>query len=62
MGEGGTIGALAAVANAVADALAPLGIEITEVPVSPERLFRLVQQAKVDDRPAADGKMNQGAI
>jgi carbon-monoxide dehydrogenase large subunit len=45
MGEGGTIGAVAAVANAVADALAPLGIEITEVPVTPERLFRLVQQA-----------------
>jgi carbon-monoxide dehydrogenase large subunit len=62
MGEGGTIGALAAVANAVADALAPLGIEIMEVPVSPERLFQLVQQAKVDDRPAADGKINQGAI
>jgi carbon-monoxide dehydrogenase large subunit len=62
MGEGGTIGALAAVANAVADALAPLGIEIMEVPVSPERLFRLVQQAKLDDGPAADGKMNQGAI
>jgi carbon-monoxide dehydrogenase large subunit len=50
------------VANAVADALAPLGIEIMEVPVSPERLFQLVQQAKVDDRPAADGKINQGAI
>jgi len=49
-------------ANAVADALAPLGIEVLEVPVSPERLFRLVQQAKVDDRPAADGRMNQGAI
>ncbi|MGA6964734.1 MAG: xanthine dehydrogenase family protein molybdopterin-binding subunit [Xanthobacteraceae bacterium] len=62
MGEGGTIGALAAVANAVADALAPLEIEIMEVPATPERLFRLVQQAKVDDRPAADGKMNQGAI
>jgi len=45
MGEGGTIGALAAVANAIADALSPLGIEITEVPVSPERLFRLIEQA-----------------
>ena len=45
MGEGGTIGAVAAVANAVADALAPLGIEIMEVPVTPERLFQLVQKA-----------------
>jgi carbon-monoxide dehydrogenase large subunit len=42
MGEGGTIGAPAAIANAVADALAPLGIEVTELPLTPERLHRLV--------------------
>src|SRR5262249_35618086 len=42
MGEGGNIGAPAAVANAVADALAPLGIEINELPITPERLFRRV--------------------
>jgi carbon-monoxide dehydrogenase large subunit len=42
VGEGGTIGAPAAIANAVADALAPLGVEITELPITPERLFRLV--------------------
>jgi carbon-monoxide dehydrogenase large subunit len=42
MGEGGTIGAPAAIANAVSDALAPLGIAITELPITPERLFRLV--------------------
>jgi carbon-monoxide dehydrogenase large subunit len=42
MGEGGTIGAPAAVANAVADALAPLGIAIDELPITPERLFRLI--------------------
>ena len=46
MGEGGTIGAPAAVANAIADALAPLGIEIDDLPVSPERLFRLIEAAK----------------
>jgi carbon-monoxide dehydrogenase large subunit len=45
MGEGGTIGAPAAVANAVADALSPLGIEINELPVTPERLFRLIAAA-----------------
>jgi carbon-monoxide dehydrogenase large subunit len=45
MGEGGTIGALAAVANAVSDALAPLGIEIQELPVTPERLHRLLEGA-----------------
>jgi carbon-monoxide dehydrogenase large subunit len=42
MGEGGTIGAPAAIANAVSDALRPLGIEIHELPVTPERLFRLI--------------------
>lgn len=39
VGEGGTIGAPAAIANAVADAL---GIDVTEVPITPERLFRLL--------------------
>ncbi len=46
MGEGGTIGAPAAIANAVADALAPLGIEIFELPITSERLFQLVRQAQ----------------
>jgi carbon-monoxide dehydrogenase large subunit len=46
MGEGGTIGAPAAIANAVADALSPLGIEVNELPVTPERLFRLIEAAK----------------
>jgi carbon-monoxide dehydrogenase large subunit len=46
MGEGGTIGAPAAIANAIADALKPLGIEINELPVTPERLFRLIEAAK----------------
>jgi aerobic carbon-monoxide dehydrogenase large subunit len=46
MGEGGTIGAPAAVANALADALSPLGIEINELPVTPERLFRLIEAAR----------------
>ncbi len=46
MGEGGTIGAPAAIANAIADALAPLAIDINELPVTPERLFRLIEDAK----------------
>jgi carbon-monoxide dehydrogenase large subunit len=40
MGEGGTIGAPAAVANAVADAVKPLGVQITALPVLPETLVR----------------------
>ena len=46
MGEGGTIGAPAAIANAVSDALAPLGIGIDTLPATPERLFRLVAEAR----------------
>jgi carbon-monoxide dehydrogenase large subunit len=38
MGEGGTIGAPAAVANAVADAVAPLGVAITALPIVAENL------------------------
>ena len=41
MGEGGTIGAPAAVANAVADAVSPLGLSITALPIVAERLARL---------------------
>jgi carbon-monoxide dehydrogenase large subunit len=46
VGEGGTIGAPAAIASAVADALAPLGVEITELPITAERLFRLLDRAR----------------
>ncbi|HZP41791.1 MAG TPA: xanthine dehydrogenase family protein molybdopterin-binding subunit [Candidatus Binatia bacterium] len=46
VGEGGTIGAPAAIANAVADALAPWNVKVTELPLSPERVFRLVARAR----------------
>ena len=40
MGEGGTVGAPAAIANAVADAVRPLGVPITRLPIRPEALRR----------------------
>jgi aerobic carbon-monoxide dehydrogenase large subunit len=40
MGEGGTIGAPAAVANAVADAVKPLGVAVTSLPIRPADLVR----------------------
>jgi len=46
MGEGGNIGAPAAIANAIADALAPLGLDVSILPMTPERIFRLLKQAK----------------
>lgn len=45
MGEGGTIGAPAAIANAISDALSHLNINITELPATPERIYRLVTAA-----------------
>ena len=39
VGEGGTLGPAAVLANAVADALAPLGIETNELPLAPGRLW-----------------------
>jgi aerobic carbon-monoxide dehydrogenase large subunit len=46
MAEGGTIGSTAAVANAIADALAPLGLEVRELPVTPDRLYRLLTEKR----------------
>jgi carbon-monoxide dehydrogenase large subunit len=42
MGEGGQIAAPAAVANAVADALAPFGARIDHLPITPDYVLRLV--------------------
>ena len=45
MGEGGAIGAHAAVANAVGDALHHLGVRVTSTPLAPSDIFALVQAA-----------------
>jgi carbon-monoxide dehydrogenase large subunit len=45
-GEAGTVGALPVVINAVIDALAPLGVKTLEMPASPERVWRAIQDAK----------------
>lgn len=50
MGEGGTIGAPAAIANAVSDALYHLNINVNELPVTPERLFQLVRQSTLQQK------------
>lgn len=46
LGEGGAIGPPAAIVAAVEDALRPLGIRISRTPVTPERLFRLIEAAR----------------
>jgi 2-furoyl-CoA dehydrogenase large subunit len=47
LGESSTMTAPAVIAGAVADALKPLGIEIRELPLSPDRVFRLMEEAGV---------------
>jgi carbon-monoxide dehydrogenase large subunit len=44
-GEGGTLPAPAAIANAVADALRPLRVAVTEMPLTRERLWRRIRAA-----------------
>jgi aerobic carbon-monoxide dehydrogenase large subunit len=44
-GEDGIVAAGAAVANAVADALAPLGVKITALPLRPSRVRELIRAA-----------------
>lgn len=46
IGESGAIGPPAAIANAVNDALAPLGVEVAEVPLTPERILRALAGAR----------------
>jgi carbon-monoxide dehydrogenase large subunit len=45
-GEAGNVGALPAVANALIDALSPLGIRHIEMPATPERIWRAIQATR----------------
>ena len=46
IGEAGTIASTAAVYNAVLDALKPLGVKRLDMPFTPERVWRAIQEAK----------------
>ena len=46
VGEAGTVGALPALLNAVNDAVAPLGVRHLDMPVTPERVWHAMQNAK----------------
>jgi aerobic carbon-monoxide dehydrogenase large subunit len=46
IGEAGTIGAIAAVQNAVVDALAHLGVRHVDMPANPERVWRAILRAR----------------
>ena len=44
VGEGGAIGPAGAIANAINDALAPLGVEICQIPVTPRRIIEAIEK------------------
>jgi len=46
LGEGGAIGAPAAIANAVEDALAPFGVRVTTTPLHPSRVLALIRDGR----------------
>ena len=45
VGEGGAVAPPAAIANAVADALAPFGAEFNATPIKPEQIVEAVRSA-----------------
>ncbi|HEY6197819.1 MAG TPA: xanthine dehydrogenase family protein molybdopterin-binding subunit [Candidatus Binatia bacterium] len=45
-GEGAAIPSPAAIASAVEDALKPLGVKVRDLPLSPERVWNLIQEAR----------------
>jgi carbon-monoxide dehydrogenase large subunit len=51
IGEAGTIGSTPAIVNAVVDALAPFGVTHIDMPLTPQKIWRLCQNPK----PAAAG-------
>lgn len=46
MGEGGAIPSPAAVANAVEDALAPFGVRVGDLPLSPQRVLQFIREGQ----------------
>jgi carbon-monoxide dehydrogenase large subunit len=47
MGEGGAIGSVPAVFNAVADALAPLGVRVNRLPLGPSEIVAAIEAAAI---------------
>ncbi len=51
LGESSSMTVPAVIANAVSDALAPLGVRITELPMTPSRLWALISRATTPASP-----------
>jgi carbon-monoxide dehydrogenase large subunit len=63
IGESGAIGAPPTIVHAVLDALAPLGITHLDMPLTPSRIWKAIQEAETQDdlpkMPAAEAVMAQ---
>jgi hypothetical protein len=61
LGEGGTIGAPAAVINAINDALTPFGVEIDEMPATPQRIRAALRASSSPFPPRAIARGGEGS-
>jgi aerobic carbon-monoxide dehydrogenase large subunit len=52
IGEGGAVAPPAAIVSAVNDALRPLGVELNEVPLTPEKVLSAIMQAQLPRQEA----------
>jgi carbon-monoxide dehydrogenase large subunit len=59
LGEGGSIGAPAAVINAINDALTPFDVEIDEMPATPQRIRAALRSSSL---PSPQGGGEKGAV
>jgi len=48
LGEGGAVGPPAAIVSAANDALRPLGVEVYDLPLTPERILSAIESANKD--------------
>jgi carbon-monoxide dehydrogenase large subunit len=60
IGEAGTIAASPAVINAICDALAPFGIKHVDMPASPDRLWKQIQERRQQSQPASTAPATGG--
>jgi len=63
-GEGGITPALGVIANAIVDGLREFGVTHVDLPATPERIWRAIQQAHMGSSPGgpADGRENSHVL
>jgi carbon-monoxide dehydrogenase large subunit len=61
LGEGGAIGAPAAILNAINDALSPFGVSIDEMPATPQRIRAALRDSGISNQ-GSDIKKNEALI